>query len=57
MLVLSRDFGVTWDEKIQQLYGERVWRFLTEGLDDDWFHPGTLRMYLYGGLFDTATSG
>ena len=54
MLVLSRDFGVTWDEKIQQLYGERVWRFLTEGLDDDWFRPGELRMYLYGGLFDTA---
>jgi hypothetical protein len=57
MIVLSRDFGVTWDEKIQQLYGERVWRFLTEGLDDDWFHPGTLRMYLYGGLFDTACVG
>ena len=54
MLVLSRDFGVTWDEKIQQLYGERVWRFLTQGLDDDWFHPGALRMYLYGGLFDAA---
>ena len=54
MLLLSRDFGVTWDEKIQQLYGERVWRFLTEGLDDDWFRPGGLRMYLYGGLFDTA---
>ena len=54
MLVLSRDFGVTWDEKIQQLYGERVWRFLTEGLDDDWFRPGELRMYLYGGLFDTT---
>jgi hypothetical protein len=54
MLVLSRDFGVTWDEKIQQLYGERIWRFLTEGLDDDWFRPGALRMYLYGGLFDTA---
>jgi 4-amino-4-deoxy-L-arabinose transferase-like glycosyltransferase len=54
MLLLSRDFGVTWDEKIQQLYGERVWRFLAEGLDDDWFRPGGLRMYLYGGLFDTA---
>jgi hypothetical protein len=54
MLVLSRDFGFTWDEKTQQLYGERVWRFLTEGLDDDWFRPGeNLVLYLYGGLFDT----
>ena len=55
MLVLSRDFGVTWDEKTHQLYGERVWRFLTEGLDDDWFRPGeNLLIYLHGGLFDTV---
>jgi len=54
MLVLSRDFGVTWDEKTHQLYGERVFRFLTERLDDDWFRPGgEIFMYLVGGLFDT----
>jgi hypothetical protein len=54
MLVLSRDFGFTWDEKTQQLYGERVWRFLTEGRDDAWFRPGeNFFVYLYGGLFDT----
>ena len=55
MLVLSRDFGVTWDEKTHQLYGERVFRFLTERLDDDWFRPGgEIFMYLVGGLFDTV---
>lgn len=55
MLVLSRDFGVTWDEKTHQLYGERVFRFLTQGLDDDWFHPGeNLFIYLHGGFFDTV---
>ena len=54
MIVLSRDFGVTWDEKTHQLYGERVFRFLTERLDDDWFRPGgEIFMYLVGGLFDT----
>ena len=54
MLVLSRDFGFTWDEKTHQLYGERVWRFLIEGRDDDWFRPGeNLFIYLHGGLFDT----
>jgi len=54
MLVLSRDFGVTWDEKTHQLYGERVYRFLTTGQDDDWFRPGeNLFIYLHGGLFDT----
>jgi hypothetical protein len=57
MLVLSRDFGVSWDEKTHQLYGERVYRFLTQGLDDDWFRPGGasgLFIYLHGGLFDTV---
>ena len=54
MLVLSRDFGVTWDEKTHQLYGERVFRFLAEGLDDDWFHPGDIFIYLHGGFFDTV---
>jgi len=54
MLILSRDFGVTWDEKTHQLYGERVFRFLASGQDDDWFRPGpNLFIYLVGGLFDT----
>ncbi len=55
MLVLSRDFGVTWDEKTHQLYGERVYRFLAHGQDDDWFRPAPgLHIYLHGGLFDTV---
>jgi hypothetical protein len=55
MLVLSRDFGVTWDEKTHQLYGERVFRFLTQRLDDDWFRPGgEIFIYLHGGFFDTV---
>jgi len=53
MLVLSRDFGATWDEKTHQLYGERVFRFLSQGTDDDWFRPGQIVIYLHGGLFDT----
>lgn len=56
MLALSRDFGVTWDEKTHQLYGERIYRFLAAGQDDDWFRPGgdTLKIYLHGGFFDTV---
>jgi 4-amino-4-deoxy-L-arabinose transferase-like glycosyltransferase len=55
LLFLSRDFGVTWDEKTHQLYGERVWRFLTQGQDDAWFHPAEgLFIYLHGGFFDTV---
>jgi hypothetical protein len=51
MLFLSRDFGITWDEKTHQMYGEAVWRFITHGADSHWFHPDWY-MYLHGGLFD-----
>ena len=52
MLALSRDFGITWDEKTHQMYGQAVWYNLTQGADSRWFHPGWY-MYLHGGLFDT----
>jgi hypothetical protein len=51
MLVLSRDFGITWDEKTHQMYGQAVWASVTQGADSHWFHPGWY-MYLHGGLFD-----
>jgi hypothetical protein len=58
MLVLSRDFGATWDERTHQQYGQRVWGFLAEGRDNNWFRPGGGRyMYLHGGLFDAACIG
>ncbi|MGE5127059.1 MAG: ArnT family glycosyltransferase, partial [Betaproteobacteria bacterium] len=50
MLFLSRDFGITWDEKTHQMYGEAVWQFVTERADSHWFHDWY--MYLHGGLFD-----
>ncbi len=50
MLLLSRDFGITWDEKTHQMYGEAVWQFVTAGADSHWFHDWY--MYLHGGLFD-----
>jgi hypothetical protein len=57
MLILSRDFGITWDERTHQQYGQRVWGFLTEGKDNNWFRPGLVYMYLHGGLFDAACIG
>ena len=51
MMVLSRDFGITWDEKTHQMYGQAVWNYVTQGADSHWFHPGWY-MYLHGGLFD-----
>jgi hypothetical protein len=57
MLVLSRDFGITWDERTHQQYGQRVWAFLAEGKDNNWFRPGLVYMYLHGGLFDALCIG
>lgn len=51
MLVASRAYGITWDEKTHQMYGEAVFRFLAFGEDSHWFHPSWY-MYLVGGLFD-----
>ena len=51
MLVLSHDFGITWDEKTHRMYGEAVWLWLTQGADSHWFHPQWF-MYLHGGLAD-----
>jgi hypothetical protein len=50
MLLVSRDFGNTWDEKIHQIEGEIAWNFwrgvpLPE-------QPPDRASYLYGALFD-----
>ena len=47
LLVMSRDFGVTWDESPRQANGERIWA-LYHGI------PQAEKGYLYGGLFDVS---
>jgi len=47
LLVMSRDFGVTWDEANRQANGERIWA-LYHGI------PQAEKGYLYGGLFDVS---
>ena len=44
-------YGITTDEYVQQVYGEKLWAFYLSGFAD-WsaFHFDNL--YLYGGLFD-----
>lgn len=46
-----RDYGITTDEYVQQVYGEKLWAFYLSGFADrSAFHFDNL--YLYGGLFD-----
>lgn len=53
LVLLSRDFGITWDEAMQNTYGELLWRFYASGGADK-----TLLRYFnlsqYGGFFDLA---
>src|ERR687887_473570 len=49
MIVLSQDFGATWDERFQQKYGERVWDYLHGRRDLSEFAPAPGNEYLYGG--------
>ena len=55
MVVLSGDFGVTWDELARQQYGERVFDYYQGRAGLDRFQTDGSRAY--GGLFDlTAVS-
>jgi len=46
-----QDYGITSDEYVQQVYGEKLWAFYLSGFADrSAFHFQNL--YLYGGLFD-----
>ncbi|HYN39705.1 MAG TPA: glycosyltransferase family 39 protein [Rhodospirillales bacterium] len=48
-----QDYGITTDEYVQQIYGEKLWAFYLSGFTDrSAFHFDNL--YLYGGLFDMA---
>ena len=51
MLALSLDFGVTWDEEVQQEYGEQVAAYFASGLSDR-AALSYRNLYLYGGMFD-----
>jgi 4-amino-4-deoxy-L-arabinose transferase-like glycosyltransferase len=53
MVVLSRSFGVTWDERDQQKHGELTWRYLAGSGDDAlFFENGAAAGVAYGPLFD-----
>ncbi len=54
MVLLSRDFGVTYDERFQQKYGEELWEYVhgqrpRASFDTDFGHQN-----LYGGTFELA---
>ena len=44
-------YGITWDEEIQNEYGEAVYDFYASGMTDR-HYDGIFNLYLYGGMFD-----
>jgi 4-amino-4-deoxy-L-arabinose transferase-like glycosyltransferase len=55
MIVLSRDFGVTWDELRRQRFGESLLEYYQGKISLDDFQTDGSR--LYGGLFDLTAVG
>ncbi|MEZ5038293.1 MAG: glycosyltransferase [Saprospiraceae bacterium] len=55
MPILSFDYGITGDEEVQKIYGEKVLNYYeTNGEDDSALNYKNL--YYYGGLFDYAAA-
>src|SRR4051794_33934150 len=54
MLLLSRQFGYTWDERFQQAYGEEIWRYLRREVPASAFETTVGMQYLYSGLAEVA---
>jgi hypothetical protein len=55
LVVLSRDFGVTWDEKFQQKYGEQIWDYYHGRLARSTFDTDFGDQYLYSGLVEVIS--
>jgi hypothetical protein len=51
MACISFDYGITWDEPIQDRYGELVYRYFRSGFTDR-SALNFVNLYLYGGLFE-----
>jgi hypothetical protein len=50
LVVLSRDFGATWDERALQKYGEQIWDFYTGKIPRSAIDVGFGYTRIYGGL-------
>lgn len=50
-LFTFKDYGVSWDEEIQNLYGQAVVNYYASGLADHGYNQ-IFNLYLYGGMFD-----
>jgi hypothetical protein len=50
-----RDYGISTDEEVQHIYGQKLLAFYTSGFQD-WSAFTFKDLYLYGGLFDLAVA-
>ena len=50
-----RDYGISTDEEVQHIYGQKLLAFYTSGFQD-WSAFSFKDLYLYGGLFDLVTA-
>ncbi|WP_448204235.1 glycosyltransferase family 39 protein [Azospirillum sp. sgz302134] len=50
-----RDYGISTDEEVQHIYGQKLLHFYSSGFQD-WSAFSFKDLYLYGGLFDLAVA-
>ena len=55
-VMLSPDFGVTWDERARHTYGIKVVRYWRGELTRDAFQPTSSGAHLYAALFDASAA-
>ena len=55
ILFTYNDYGITWDEKVQQIYGELVLEYFKSGFKDQRCNH-YLNLFLYGPIFDSFSS-
>ena len=51
VLLTFRHYGITWDEEVQDQYGQAVFDYYASGFIDHRFEQ-MFNLYLYGGMFD-----
>ncbi len=55
ILLTFQDYGISWDEQLQNTYGQKLLEYYTSGFENDGAFT-YINLFLYGGAFDLAAA-
>jgi Dolichyl-phosphate-mannose-protein mannosyltransferase len=55
ILLTFQDYGISWDEQLQNTYGEKLLSYYTSGFEDESAFS-YINLFLYGGFFDMTAA-